>query len=146
KAFAILTVFFALGGAVAAAAGVPVGSAVPTVLAIGFAAAIGAGARESRRRAALPRTDPTATMRIAPGHLVVEEGEARWRVPRARLSAAWIVPDVRGAARVIFAGKRGRTLEAWLPSIGEARALLAELRLGPLERPVTFAFFFGLRV
>ncbi len=101
-----------------------------------------------RRRALLASArHASAELEVRKGSLVVLRADGtRERVAKEKIASAWIVPGDRGGARVFIAGRRRRILSAWLPSLEDARELLAELQLGPLDRPVTFSFFFGLRV
>lgn len=91
---------------------------------------------------------PTAELEVSPKQrdLIVHEGTRGYRVRGASIATGHVVPVGLKAARLVLLGRWGRDVDAWLPSIEDARAILSELGLGPLDRPVTFSFFIGLRV
>ncbi len=66
---------------------------------------------------------------------------------RRRIRSGYLEPDAdEEGASLVLRGRMGRLAVLAFDSIEEARALQDDLGLSPLKRPVTFAFFFGLRV
>jgi hypothetical protein len=88
--------------------------------------------------------ETTSVIAVLDGGLVIRSPGREARVPAGAIASGHVVPEDEGAT-VVLEGD-GRIAEAWLPTIEDARALLAELGLSPLERPSTFAFAGGLRV
>jgi hypothetical protein len=79
--------------------------------------------------------------------LVIHEGDKGMRIRAESIRSGHVVPSAGGrTARLVLDGRFGRDFEAWIPEIDAARTLLSDLGLGPLDRPMTYAFFFGLRV
>jgi hypothetical protein len=85
------------------------------------------------------------------GNLISRGDKARVLIKKEDIAHGFVLPDqnVLGhelGARVIIDGRFTRLMEVWLRSKEEARELLVDLGLSPLERPMTFSFFFGMRV
>lgn len=93
-----------------------------------------------------------ARLSVGSNELVVRGSRGqRWSIALRAIASAHVVPlpPVGGEERarlVIRHGLWRRQTEAVLPSVEDARALLAELHFGPLERPLTLRFHFGLVV
>lgn len=68
------------------------------------------------------------------------------RIARSKLRSGLVIPSATGNPRVVVRGRQGIALDAELSSKEDARALLRELELSPLEQSASFDFFFGLRV
>lgn len=68
------------------------------------------------------------------------------RIARSKLRSGLVIPAEAGAVRVVARGREGVILDAELANRNDARTLLRELGLSPLEQSASFDFFFGLRV
>lgn len=87
-----------------------------------------------------------ATLAVEGDSLVVSGAKQRRRIPLAAMRSGRVTPAADGSrARVLVRGPRGVSLDAELPR-SEARGLLRDLGLSARERPMTFSFFFGMRV
>jgi hypothetical protein len=110
------------------------------------------GVFTSRRLLRPPKADTGSSdvLEACKGDLVVRLGSSRSVIAKEAIVSGFVIPDADGdevcGGRIVLEGRLGRLVDAWLPRIDDARALLRELGLSPLERPMTQSFFFGLRV
>jgi hypothetical protein len=128
--------------------GAPAVASALLTLAMGVAVAFGVARAAWRIRA---RRAPADAVVAADGaDLLVGSARdgtrERVRVLGRDLTSGYIVPEADGAARVVLFRGPIPAAHVTFADIDSARELLGELGLSPLERPVTFAFFFGLRV
>lgn len=88
---------------------------------------------------------PTETVvHVRDGALTLLEGGASTEIRREDVRRAYAEPH--GAASRLVVETGARTYEIELADPGAARAMLRAMRLSALDRPLTFSFFFGLRV
>ncbi len=107
-------------------------------------ALVGWSGRRRIRRA--PATSEAALVVEGDSLLVVRGGRGVRRIPLAAMRSGRVTPDANGShARVVVRDRTGAVLDADLTA-REGRALLRDLGLSARERPMTFAFFFGMRV
>jgi hypothetical protein len=128
--------------------GHPRAAGSPLLLAMAFGALGWVALRRRKvRYAHHPSGAPGWTVWITPEGFRAREASRELRIARRDVRAGYAVPDAteRGA-HVILEGRRGPRVDVWVPTIEEARSLLEDLGVAPLARPMTFAFFFGLRV
>ena len=87
-----------------------------------------------------------AKLSVEGDDLVVTGRKVRRRIPLAAMRSGRATPDGNGSrAHVVVRGSAAILLDADLTR-REARALLRELGLSAREKPMTFSFFFGMRV
>ena len=87
-----------------------------------------------------------AQLSVEGGALVVTGPKVPRRIPLAAMRSGRVTPDGNGSrAHVVVRGLTGTLLDADLTR-RDARALLRELGLSAREKPMTFSFFFGMRV
>ena len=82
---------------------------------------------------------------VGPDALDVVHGDDVYAYPRRQLRAGYVLPFSTGAV-VVLRGHVGDRARFRFDDIAAARDFLHDLGLSPLERPMTFAFFFNLRV
>jgi hypothetical protein len=87
-----------------------------------------------------------AKLAVEGEELVVTGPKVPRRIPLSAMRSGRVTPDGNGSrAHVVVRGRAGVVLDADLTR-REARGLLRDLGLSAREQPMTFSFFFGMRV